>query len=224
MSENWKMNDEDDVQMPLGVGGSDSGGELDFAETKKTQISSTAMLLIGVFVAGLALIYLLGLQNKPRAAQAGGAAEAQVNSAIEELLSKAGRQDELKKLFTDTDQLVQMFYHYPAAPSVEFRQLPGNLFEYETTKSSDPIVSVVTNGNAAEQERLRKLAESFAALKLQSIMVSRDGNLAMINNKLLKAGAHIGEFTIVDIEPQRVLLTHGTSKFELKLARAGSDE
>ena len=64
---------------------------------------------------------------------------------------------------------------------------------------------------------MRKLAESFAQLKLQTVMVSTNMTMAQINGKLVQVGAKVGEFTVDSIESKRVIVRNGEHKFELLL-------
>ncbi len=82
MSQQWKSENaggeggggaEEDVQMPLGVGGGAGGegfsGEESYAEPKRKMNTST-LALFAAFGAALIVLYLLGLGNKPKVATA----------------------------------------------------------------------------------------------------------------------------------------------------------
>jgi len=216
MSDHWNENGD---EQPTGTGAGDEAAGLDEAlgGDSKPTISRSTLMLVGVFALGLAMIWLLGLQAKPRAASA---ADTQVDSAITDMLGKSTKQEQLKRLFKDTDSLVKMFYEYPGASSIPADELPVNPFAHNgpATAVISPVAPVPV-GTSAEQERLRRAAESFATLKLQSIMLSKNMAAAMINNQLVTVGAKVGEFTVTEIETQRVVLSLGKNKFELKLSR-----
>src|SRR5438132_573171 len=130
MSDQFKMDEDDDVTMPLGMGleGNDAeNSEIPFSEEKKPKISAATLMLVGIFAAGLAVIYLLGMQNKPRQSPAQSADSAKVESAIAELLSRKGTAGQFKNLFKDTDRLVAMFYNYPGGGKMD-EDLPSNPF------------------------------------------------------------------------------------------------
>jgi len=225
MSENWKLSDED-VQVPLGVGDEGAAArETSYEAPRKSSVNAATLALVGVFLASLAMIYVLGLQNRPRSASA-QVSTLQTDSAIAELLNKAGKSGEIKSVFQNTDQLVQMFYNYPGHSAAEWTQLPGNPFEVQgkappTTCAGmlPPQSTGASLALLAEQERTRKLADSFAQLKLQSVMVSKSMSAAMINGKLVSVGGKVGEFTVNEITAEHVILTAGDNKFELKQQR-----
>lgn len=227
MSDNFDMNDQD-VQMPLGIGRGNEGEshEIPFGEEKKPKINAATMVLIGIFTAGLAGIYLVGMQNKPRGVSAEQInREARVDSAIAELLAQKGGSPgaSISSLYKDSEKLVAMFYNYPGGDAGS-GNLDSNPFALSTVRenSAEPIVRAVV-GNAAEQERLRHVAENFATLHLDSVVLSANMKAAMINRKLVTVGAKVGEFTVLTIENQRVILGFENSKFELKLQRKGME-
>ncbi|MEI8194817.1 MAG: hypothetical protein WCI73_02795 [Phycisphaerae bacterium] len=215
MSDDFKMTD-DDVQMPLGVG-SEAGEsqEILFTPEKKPRNGAT-LALIGIFAAGIAAIYLLGMQHKPRSADAAPSEqEVKVDSAIEALLSKSSDQGKLDNLYKNTERLVTLFREAPDTGTT----LRDNPFVRSSTHQ-EPLLQAAS-GSVADQERLRRAAESFAGLKLESVMMSKNLSAAMINHKIVTVGAKVGEFTVLAIESERVLLGFGSTQFELKVQRKG---
>jgi hypothetical protein len=224
----WNMqpSGDDDVQMPLGLN-SESNGEYIPTGEGKPKVGGSTLALVGAFALGLAVIYGLGMHAKPRAASAETLARQQlVQSAITELLEKNGKAEQVQGLFRDTDKLVAMFYSYLGTDTATRPALPHDPFANDEARAvaitpSNPnaeAVAIVTT-NAAEAEKLRKVAETFNSLKLQTVMLGRKP-AAMINNTMLTVGNKIGEFTVADIQNDRVLLTYNASKFELKLNRS----
>jgi len=217
MTEQWKSNDDDDVTIPLGAGGehaSDNEGYV--ASEKKHRMSSATMALVGVFAAGLAMVYLLGLQNKPRKADASQQAkEKHVSTAIQELLTKQGKADQMKNLLKDTDRLVKLFDTAQGTQHLQAEALPTNPFKEPVVAAAQPTVAPV---HVDDQARWRKAAETFATLRLQSVILGRE-NMAMINNQLVSTGAKLGPFTVQAIEAQRVVLALDGREFELKMSR-----
>jgi hypothetical protein len=203
--------------MPLGAGGEHTTGEEGYVcPEKKHRISSATMALIGVFAAGLGMVYLLGLQNKPRKADASQTAkEQQVSNAIQDLLSKQGKADEIKGLLKDTDRLVQLF-DSAQGTTRPTDDLPVNPFERTVVRSDGGATPVLVKSD--DEEKWRKAAESFGTLRLQSVILGNQ-NMAMINNQLVSQGAKLGPFSVLAIEPQRVVLGLGERKFELKMDR-----
>ena len=220
MTEQWKNTDDEDVQMPLGVGG-DSGGEAEYTdEPSKPKVNGPTVILFGAFAAGLLVIYLLGMQSKPRAASADQLAhEAQVKSAIADLLGKNGKADQLDSLFRDTDKLMKMFHAYFGAESQETPELAHDPFSNDDkVESAGPTMIAPTT-----DERLKKVAETFATLKLQSVMLGHTP-IAMVNNRMLTVNARIGDLTVASIEANRVVFKYGENRFELKLPQSNMDQ
>ena len=221
MSDNWKTQD-DEAAMPIGTGAENTNAEIAFPSDKKPRVQAMTLLLIMIFAGGLGLIYAVGVLHKPGAASAAPSdADTKITTALDAFAKKTSKGG-LTGLFADTDRLVRMFYEYPGKASLPVDQLPGNPFEYvSNSKGPDPIkqpVNVVPEDKtAAERERLRKLAESFAALKLQTVMVSAGDSMAQINGKLVRVGNRVGEFTVESIESKRVVLRNGASIFALQL-------
>lgn len=220
---NWNVND-DEAQVPLGVGGDNAAVEETFGESKP-KISGSTAALFASFAAAVLVIWLLGMQGKPRAASAEAVnRDAQIDSALAELIAKKNGGN-IDNLFKDTDKLVAMFYNYLSSTDTTLT-LPTNPFEHEAPRvaSSTKIEHLpVAPTNTAELEKFRRVAETFNGLKLQSVMIGRS-SMAMINNRLVGVGARFGELTVSEIEAGRVILTCDNHKFELKLNRQTLDK
>ncbi len=220
----WNSNENDDVQMPLGVGG---GSEPEFSPEapEKPKFNGPTLVLVGAFALALVVIYVLGLQNKPRAASAEQVAHEQaVQSAITELLQKNGKASQLNGLFQDTDKLVKMFYSYLGTQSEGVPELPHDPFANDEAVVAPTSEGAVVPSDFAEAEKLRKVAETFSGLKLQSVMLGKT-SVAMINNRMVTTRRlKLGELTVATIEPGRVLLKYEKNTFELKVYRPAPDQ
>ena len=215
MSEQWKTGDEETHAQ----GGAAESGEEGLGEAPRKQtISTNTLAVVGVFAIALALIWVLGKQAGPRSAAAAAPVDEKVNTAIQEFLDRAGKGNQIRDLFRDTDALVKMFYNYPGVAAVPLEQLPANPFEHQSTGSAPDPIPLAVNPSVAEEARLHRLAESFKTLKLQTVLVSRTQSAAMINNRMVMVGGRIGEFTVTEIRADRVILSAGGAKFELKQA------
>lgn len=226
MSQQWTA-PEEEPQVPLGAGG-DVPPEQSYPETKP-KVNGATVALVASFAVGLLVIYLVGLQNRPRTANAEQVQrEQQVQSAIAELLEKNGKAEQIKSLFADTKRLVPMFYNYLGTPEGKPPELPADPFapqDANRTSSLTPLDPVhIEPVNAAEADGLRKVAETFNGLKLQSVMLSKANSAAMINNRMVSVGNKLGDLLVTDIETNRVLLSFGAHKFELKLTRPNMDK
>ncbi len=173
MSENWQLSDED-VQVPLGVGEEGAARETAFVEPRKSVVNAATLALVGVFLGSLAMIYLLGLQNRPRSAAAQGGGTGATDSAIAELLSKAGKAGDIKSVFQNTDQLVQIFYNYPGYSAAEPSDLPGNPFEQPGVRRTITITPQAPGASVALKAAFT-CSSSAATLKprLQSASVTQ---------------------------------------------------
>ena len=220
MSNDWKVND-DESQLPLDVGG--DSAETSFGGEKRPFINTTTLLLASVFLAGLGLIFVLGKQAGPRSASAEQQTrEAQIEAALGELASHAGKGDGKVK---DTDSLVRLFQDN-RAPRDSAADAAGDPFAIVSAKKPDTVAEAAvpaTIEDPAEQQRYRKVAETIAALKVQSIMYSKRGGAAMINNKLAEVGSKFGDLVVSQIDQDRVILSFADKKFELRLARPKSE-
>jgi hypothetical protein len=160
------------------------------------------------------------MQSKPRAASADQLAhEAQVKSAIADLLGKNGKADQLDSLFRDTDKLMKMFHAYFGG---ETQEAPGLALDPFSTDEKAEVAGPAIMTNVSD-EKLKKVAETFATLKLQSVMLGRTP-IAMVNNRMLTVNARIGDLTVASIEANRVIFKYGENRFELKLAQANIDQ
>lgn len=214
----WKMDEEGsgDEQMPLGV--SSDAGEESYAAESKPKVNTSTLALFAAFAAALVVLYLLGLQNKPRTATAEELQRQQrVGTAIDEMLQHTEKGARIGNLLENTSRLVQLLLGALGNKGPENSDLPGNPFERAM------VEQVVTGGveqvlppDIGEQERLRRMAEDFGKLKLQMVMMGSTPT-AMINNQLVTPGAKVGEFfTVSGISPSQVVLSDGKRSFVLK--------
>jgi hypothetical protein len=224
-NEQWKMND-DDVQMPLGTGG-DTASESPADEPKKSRISSSVLLLIGVFGAGLLLVFVLGKQAVPREATAEQQTkDAQFQASLEELAQKSGKPNASAM---DTDTLMKLFQS--GGPAKPKDIIPGNPFELPRSKGAEPVaappIPVKVVEDPLEAQRLLRISDGLRAMKLQTIMYSKEQSTsaALVGKDFVKVGSKLGEFTVVDIQPDRVILEANGEKYPLTLAtKTGAKE
>lgn len=68
------------------------------------------------------------------------------------------------------------------------------------------------------QETITEQADTIASLKLMGITAGKSAKpMAIINNKLVSAGAKIGKFRIMEISKDSVWVTDDKEVFELKM-------
>jgi hypothetical protein len=221
-NEQWNMSD-DDVQMPLGAGG-DPGADSSGGPEKKSKINASFVLLGSVFAAGLLLVFLLGKQGSPREASAEEQSKsAQFQASLDDLAQKTGKGNASNM---DTDTLMKIFKSGTVQKPKD--AIPGNPFELPRIKPKDPdpVQTVVAPPveDPIEAQRLLKIAEGLKAMKLQTIMYAKDHSAALIGKEFVQIGSKLGEFTVVTIEPDRVILECNGEKYPLRLSKPGSQE
>jgi hypothetical protein len=216
MNEQWKTRN-DDGDQPEGVEAQDEGA---IGEPRKSRISANTLAVIGVFAIALTVIWALGRQAGPREAAAETGADDKVDSAIKELMERSGGAGQ--NGLHSTEKLVRLLSDNSGPKSPPAEQLPCNPFLHVSNSvpaANDPVpVALPVNPSLEEDARLRKLADSFATLKLQTVLMSKERSAAMINNRLVMVGGKIGEFVLAQIKSDRVLLSAGNALYELKLA------
>lgn len=217
--EHWKMGDSD------GAGEGGEATEQSYVEPGKKMSLSKGMLgVIITFGVGVAAIWAIGKQTGPAPISA-HPVDDHVEQTIRAMLDKTGNGQDASQVLKDTDKMLAMFYNYPGAPAAPLEELPVNPFEHvgvaPPPMPGEPVSQI--NTSAEDAEKLRRLADAYKALKLQTVLLSKKSSFAMINNKLLAVGNHIGEFLVSEIQSDRVVLTGGGRSFELKLVRPGDD-
>ncbi len=89
------------------------------------------------------------------------------------------------------------------------------IFVYDDHGKRDPLWALVTAGGAIMNYETEFLITDLA---LEGVVVdSGDGDLAIINGRVVKANDSIGQFIVLQIEPDKVILLKDQQKFELRL-------
>jgi hypothetical protein len=90
-------------------------------------------------------------------------------------------------------------------------------FDYDDHGKRDPFWPLVgESGNIISYET------DFAVtdLVLEGIMAGTEGShIAIINGRIVKTGDVLGNFTILDVQPESVIIKSENLKFELKLEK-----
>lgn len=89
------------------------------------------------------------------------------------------------------------------------------VFVYDDHGKRDPLWPLVTAAGAVMNYETDFL---ITDLSLEGVVVdSGEGDLAIINGRIVKASDSIGQFIVLQIEPDKVILLKDQQKFELRL-------
>jgi hypothetical protein len=176
------------------------------------------LILVVLFAAGVACVYLLSLRGGPAKALAKQEAdEIRVTSALAEL------QAETEKRGVPAGSamaLVDTFYYETCQRQVPLERLAGNPFEFEPPGGEEVALDAQTDGTQPALPKATRASEALEAVKqlhLQSVVAGPSGAAAMISNTLLCEGQVICGWTVTKINPQSVLLTWQDQTYELKM-------
>lgn len=208
MTEEWNKNNDagdDDVQIPLGTGaGESAGSDAGYTDGIKPKINNSTLALFAAFAAALIVLYLLGLQNKPRPA---GAQQQDATNLVGKYINSHGEGttlpgDDIAKLRQTIDKSLDN-----ATPS---SPLAGNPFAQAPVRVDSGPAPVAANPDA------RDVAVEFSTLNVQTIMFGRTP-MAMINGQLVTPGTQLGSFLVSEIQPNAVLLKYKDASYKLEL-------
>lgn len=222
MTQPWQMPQNEETQAPLTANAPDSGDGVNDAETPdvpgKKKIDKGTAVMFGIFLSGVAMIYVLGVQTKPKPASAATrAADTRLNGQIAQLLRHAPAASKALNVSSPTQRLIDMFYKYPGKESPPPTKLRPHPFDLHLHHYKPPVVVTGDDAAALARLRLRNLARSFAGLRLETILYSAGSSSAMINNSLVQKGSKIGKFTVAAIRPSVVILVSDHKNFALRL-------
>lgn len=181
-------------------------------------------LVIGLFLAGIAAVYLLSLRGGPAEASAEQrAAEQQVESALDQLgRLPSGSTPGSKRAM----EVVNTFYYEASQRQIPPDQLRDNPFCFhapsrvETPAKTAPDPEPQTDPKvAAREKRLSEAMQAARSLQLQSILKGGDGAKALISNNLLSEGDLIQGWTIRKIESKQVLLDWKEHTYVLEMQK-----
>ncbi len=159
-----------------------------------------------LFVAGVALVYILSLRTGPAPASAEQQlVEAQVESAL----------TQLKNVQSRTSQKILGHFEY----DITTRQVPperlnGNPFIFYPPSQQPGQLALPDQDESPQQAEpfARKLSKALAVaekLVLQSVLTGKHSNTAMISGNLITEGQKINGWTVSKIQSRKVTLTWG---------------
>lgn len=170
---------------------------------------ASCLLCVGVF-------YLFHLKQKPQKATANEQeVEAKVNKALTKLVDKK-EQAKTRKLFEDTEEMVQAFYEYPTKQQVALKELQRNPFSMMLAKDDQ-----ATNVDDAKKrlEKLRaELAKQAGELNLKSVAQGPRGAICQIGENFYNVGEKVSDtFVIKSICKESVVLAAHDMEFVLQM-------
>lgn len=185
------------------------------------RINTPNLVLVGLFVAGIACLYLLSMRAGPSKASAEeAAAEAKVDAALSQLAA-IPKADDLKR---ETSAIVDTFYYEAKQRQIPLDKLACNAFAYKAAASEAESQSEALGGeeqgppvHVHQDEREAMAAAS--QLKLQSVLSGWQGATAMISNNLLSEGQVINGWTVKSIESRQVVMAWKDKTYVLKMPR-----
>ncbi len=181
-------------------------------------------LVIGLFFAGIAAVYLLSLRGGPSEASAEQrAAEEQVESALDQLgRLPTGSAPGSKRAM----EVVNTFYYEASQRQISPDHLRDNPFVFHPPTRAEAPEKTTPDPQpqedprvAAREKRLSEAVQAAKSLHLQSILKGSDGAKALISNNLLSEGDLIQGWTIRRIEPKQVLLDWKDHTYVLEMQK-----
>ena len=190
--------------------------EQQYSVANKNNVNRSAVILLMTCLMGVGAIYLFGLRNKPKEATA---QEQEVEAKVDQVLAKLGNQqkkNEARKMFQDTDNMVQVFYDYPAKQQVEVAELQRNPFSRMLAK--DEGANDVDEALKRREQLRKELSEKSSKFVLQSVLQGNKGAKCLIDGNVYSEGETIdGVFKIKKIQSESVILTAQEMDFVVQM-------
>lgn len=178
------------------------------------------IVLVLLFAAGVGGVFVLSLhKNPPLVNQDQKKVEAQVDAAILRLNSTdastiAGQSSQ--KVLDDFDKRSTM-------PQIALKDLKKNPYMFVSPRLAGAIspaggdAPAVDLEQKAREQSLEKVNETFRQMRLQSVMMGRDGATAIVSNNLLTVGQQFQGFTVKSITARSVVLAWHEREFILSM-------
>lgn len=106
--------------------------------------------------------------------------------------------------------------------SIYAKQLSGVTFIYDSKSRRNPFIPLVTSDG-----RLIKLEpeEGQTGLTLEGIIYDEHGlSYAVINGKVVKVSEFVGDYQVLKIEENKVMLIHQGQTYELEIKKESESE
>lgn len=186
-------------------------------ESGKKSLNRGAILFIASCVICVGGLYLFHLRQKPQEASAQQQEdEAKLDSALNKLIDKKEK-EKSRKLFKDTEEMVQAFYEYPAKQQVALKELQRNPFS--SMLANDEKAVTIDDAKERREQLRSELAKKVKDLRLQSVLQGPRGFLCSINGTSYVEGQKVENtsFVIKSISDEKVILTASDMEFSLEM-------
>ena len=183
-----------------------------------SRINRGTIIIMAACVLGIAGVFFFSLKNKPKEITE---EDAQNEAKVEQMLTKLVDEKErakARKMFEDTETMIQTFYDYPGKQQVAIDELQRDPFE----PPFEPATPAEDDLAKQREKRRAELEKRLAGLRLQSVIQAPDGARCMVNGEIYAKGQIIQElFEVVDIQEEIVHLSVEDHAFELAMKSAG---
>jgi len=188
--------------------------EAAYAMPGNKRVNRGTLFLLATCMLGVGAVYTL--RHRPTLVSAEQEqVEARLDNALQKLVNK-NEQEKAKKVFKDTEEMVQAFYDYPAKQQVAVDELQRDPFSWLLAKDED---ATDTDDALERQEQLRKeLTKVVEKMQLQSVLQGARGAQCLIDGEVFAQGDTIAErFRVAKISRESVLLTASELQFTLMM-------
>ncbi len=179
---------------------------------------SANMLLMGLFVAGIACLWMLSLRKGPATASAQETVvESTVDTALAELTPTTGKNSK------ETAAVLDTFYYEAKHRQIPQGRLKANPFVYAMPQKAvaaapEPQATPAPRAPVAVSAETQEAMAAVKKLSLQSVLMGNHQTVAMISNNLLGEGQTIEGWTVSSIESRTVTLTWKDQKYMLQMS------
>jgi len=185
-------------------------------EGGKKRLNRGAIIFMASCVICVGGFYLFHLKQKPQNASAQQQEdEANVDKAFSKLLNEKEK-EKSRKVFEDTEEMVQAFYEYPTKQQVALKELQRNPFSSMLAK--DDKATDVDDAKERREKLHAELTKKVGGLQLQSVLQGPRGFQCLINGEVYGEGEKIADtFVIKSISEGRVVLVAQEMDFTLQM-------
>jgi len=176
------------------------------------------LMLVGAFVMGAALLYMLKCRIRPSSALAEqNLAHAKVEAALDVLAAKPTPAQIQRR--STAKAMVSEFYTAARQRQVDLRDLRGNPFVFRGIPKPKPVELVKPKPIVPKvPDDERQALEAAKTLRLKSI-IAGEQTVAMISSNILSVGETIKGWTVIRIDPKEVELSWKDKRHVLEMPK-----